>query len=526
MSDYNFLMESRLSPAQLQVVNLLSGFAHTEGLNLYLAGGAVRDLSYGLQEIHDLDFAVEGDPQKILRHLEKLKPARRALHLKVRPGAVPKVLLERLRFDRRMESAAIQFASGVRAEVARCRSERHLRPDRPPQISPATIFEDLRRRDFAANALAISLHPYSRGLLLDPTNGAGDIERRELRGLQSRVFLDDPSRIYRAIRLGSRLGFKVEEKTQHWLGAALEARVWTQVDPALQGAELEAILREESPARILKAFEQRGLMSGLEKKLDRIAYDRIQKVQALVKKLPAIDPFLVYFHCLTSRVGPGYRKRLAQKILRDPELIRMGLNLEREAKKVARQLASGKAALPSNAYRLLESVPKPVLLFMLAFFPQAKVQSRLKNFLFKAPQVRARLPRAELEALGVQLGPAHERIIERVFFQLLDGKIKTSQQLTRMLRELAGIKEPPKAPAKVEKVPAPAKIESSATPAKIEKYPATAKKGPAVAPKPAEERRMAPQGPAAASKPQKTKGAGKKKGGALEKKSNPTKRRR
>jgi hypothetical protein len=87
-----------------------------------------------------------------------------------------------------------------------------------------------------------------------------------------------------------------------------------------------------------------------------------------------------------------------------------------------------------------------LLLFLLAYFPQAKVQSRIKNYLVKATQVRARLPRQELLAIGMKPGPAFDKILERVFFDQLDGKIKTHQQLEKELRSLSGIKEPPPPP--------------------------------------------------------------------------------
>lgn len=111
--------------------------------------------------------------------------------------------------------------------------------------------------------------------------------------------------------------------------------------------------------------------------------------------------------------------------------------------------------MPSQTYKLLSQQPRPLLLFLLAYYPQAKIQSRIKNFLIKAPQVRAALPEGDLMALGVKPGPKLDKILERVFFDQLDGKIKTHQQMIRELRSLAGIKEPvapASPPARVAKV--------------------------------------------------------------------------
>ncbi len=463
MSDFNFLMENRLSPPQFEVLNYLSRFAHSEGLNLYLVGGAVRDLSYGRQVARDLDFVVEGKPERILKHLPVSKPSKRSSHESVvsETGEPPATIAD-LHVNRRLNSVEIQFAGGVRAEIAKCRREVYGRPGRAPEILPATIFDDLKQRDFALNAMAVSLHPNSRGLLLDPTNGAGDIERQELRALHSRSFLEDPSRIYRLLRLGARLGFKPDEKTRAWLETAMEHRLWANLTPEQQGRELEAILHEENPAAILKILAERRMLEGLDRKLKRIPYERFRKLRPLLQKLPNVDSLPLNFHCLVSNLSSGQQARLARKILRWPKTLKLALSLEHDAKKLARTLSGSKAAAPSQAYQMLSGQPGPLLLFMLAYYPQAKLQNRIKNYLFKAPQVRSRLPRLDLHTLGIESAPKVEKILTRIFFDQLDGKIRTPQQLSKALRAAAGIKEPPPKPAAPEHPPA--KLKKQAAP--------------------------------------------------------------
>jgi tRNA nucleotidyltransferase/poly(A) polymerase len=450
MSDYNFLMESKLSPEQYRVLSLLSRSAYEQGLNLYLVGGAVRDLTYGQQVVRDLDFALEGDPLKVLRRLEsKDSSPPTGLSTRSGMGSGEPLALEYREFDAHTVASELWFTNGVRAELGQCREEVFAKPGQRAEMRPATIFEDLKRRDFSINAMAISLHPNSRGLLLDPTNGAADIERRELRVLHPRSFSEDPLRIYRVLRLGLRLDFRPEERTKNYFEAALQNHAWERLAPDQQARELRAILQEGDPVRILKVLAERRLLGGLDKKLAsaRITYEHFTRSRAAAQIVPGADPYLVNFLCLVEKLGSSEKLRMAKKVLRVGKVIKEVLNMERDGRKLARLLVSSKAALPHQVYTLLSKESRHLLLFLLVYYPQAKVQSRVKKYLTKYLPLRAKLPQAELQALGFKPGAKFDQILESVLLDQMDGKIKTPQQLTKALRERAGIKEPPAAPA-------------------------------------------------------------------------------
>ena len=165
MADYIYTMEIRLTPDQLRGVTLVQDISREAGMNVYLTGGAVRDIISGFT-IRDLDFTVQGNPLKLQKELE-------------RTGAVVSSA------DDDFKTLYLMLPGNVRAEISAARTERYEKVGKPPIISPATIIEDLRRRDFTVNAMALSLNPGSRGLLMDPFNGAADIEAKLIRVLHN-----------------------------------------------------------------------------------------------------------------------------------------------------------------------------------------------------------------------------------------------------------------------------------------------------------------------------------------------------
>ncbi len=165
MADYIYSMETRLTPDQQSGVTLVQEIARRAGLNLYLTGGTIRDLITGFP-IRDIDLSIQGNPLKLQKELEKAGVSVQGI-------------------DEELRTLQLLMPGNVRAELNMTRAEAYDKPGKPPVITPATINEDLRRRDFTVNAMALSLNPGSRGLLLDPFNGVADIEAKVLRILHN-----------------------------------------------------------------------------------------------------------------------------------------------------------------------------------------------------------------------------------------------------------------------------------------------------------------------------------------------------
>lgn len=455
MPDYIFMLESRLMPDQLRVLNFLQEEAQDVQLNLYLAGGAVRDLLTG-STIRDLDFVFEGNPLRLAKHFTN-------------PSPKSVVVNE----DRK--SVEIVLASGVTLSLEMARSETYEQPGGKPVVRPATIIDDLRRRDFTINAIGLSLSPGSRGLMLDPTNGLADIETRELRSLHNYSFLHDPSRLLRLIRFGARLGFKPEERTREQFESALERGYLDYLKRGHLKSELEHMMREPNPVAALKALQAQKLLEVFHPALQRRGadYDNLMKYQKHRQHAEEsgyrFDTFQAVLHYLLKHLSGGD----ANKLLKNAAITAADMKEMRkwmpEVKKIVVALGRARNAKPRQVYRMLTGVPVEVLVFALAEFrAKAKVQAKISNYLFKYRPYRDQLPAAELEALGVAQGKEFDNILQQYFEAQLDGKIRKGVDVTKYLRKLAGLPEPEPPPK--EEAP-PAKPEK-ALPKKASRRPA------------------------------------------------------
>ena len=242
MADYIYLLENRLSPVQQAALLKVRDVARTKGLTVFLVGGAVRDLTNG-SPVRDLDVVVQGNALKLKKDIEKA-------------GGIVTGESETI------QTIFVRFPGSVRMEIASTLSFTYPKPGKPV-VKQANILEDLRQRDFTANAMALSLNDGSYGLLMDPLNGVADIENRELRLVSNYGFIEDPSRLIRAARFMARLGWQMEEKTRGRYEAGKEEGYISALSEFNRGYETEEIFHEEDPLRVLKRLESEGWMKFL-----------------------------------------------------------------------------------------------------------------------------------------------------------------------------------------------------------------------------------------------------------------------
>src|SRR5882762_714379 len=432
MADYIYTLETRLSPDQQKAVTLVQDAAKVADMNLYLTGGAVRDIITGFP-IRDLDFTVQGNALKLQKELE-------------RAGAIVGDA------DDETKSLLLTLPGNVRAEVAMARSERYEKTGKPPHILPATIIEDLRRRDFTVNAMALSLNEGSRGLLMDPFNGAADIEAKLLRVLHNYAFLEDSSRLIRATRFAARFHWPLEERTQQRYDAAKENSYIEYVRNSAIGREIEQLAYEDDPVNILKVYEKEGWLKILNEhwssaKADTAGLGALMKTRQQMNELgytPDVAPAVLYF--LTSRLGDkdvaDIRKAIPRK-----DLVESWKDLEDHAKDLTKRLSGKEAATPSRTWQLLSSARPEMILFLAITARQQGVIQKIKNFFTKWRQVQQKIPLPEMTELHItpQL-PSYPKIANDVFLMLLDGKLRSRTETLKFLKPLAPPPPPPPPP--------------------------------------------------------------------------------
>jgi tRNA nucleotidyltransferase (CCA-adding enzyme) len=429
MPDYMYLLESRLSPEQRAVLLRVQELARAQESNIYLSGGAVRDMISGMA-LRDLDFTIEGNPVRMVRELEK-------------GGA--RVVLE----DEKLRHYELIFAGDVDGSLSAARDEHYPRPGAKPEIRWSSIMEDLRRRDFSINAVAISLNPASRGLLLDPTNGLADLERREIRVLSIHAFTNQPIRLLRAPRFCARMDFKMEARTQEWFDLAIERGLQETIERSELGKELMDVGREEAAAAILKEWESLELLRIINPKLQRKKpdYEGLSRLARAKEAFTSVGirsrlkiPTVFY---ILRKLGPGMNTVLRNLEAPAAEAAEI-IHLPNEAKKVLQILRGSKTKTARQAYEVISNTPPGLLVFIMAEFRNAKVAAKIRSYLQKWRPVRLNLPSAELESLGVPRGPKFDKILEQMFDMQLRGRGKNPEDVTRLLKRLAGIKEQPK----------------------------------------------------------------------------------
>jgi tRNA nucleotidyltransferase/poly(A) polymerase len=428
MPDYIYLLENRLSPEQQAALRRVTEIARGRGMTVFLTGGGVRDFTSG-SPVRDLDVSVHGNALKLLKDLEKAGAILMGEH---DPS----------------QTLFLKFPGGARIEVSSTRTETFPKPGKP-EYHPANILDDLRRRDFTVNAMALSLNEGSYGLLLDPLNGQADIEARQLRLVSNYGFIEDPARLVRAARLVARYGWTLEEKTQQRYETAKTEKYIDNLPSFSRGYELEEIAHEEDPLKVLKHLDSEGWMkhlfpgwtpakvdiNGLEDLRDTLQALQVQGVQP--------DSSAAGMAMLTSKL-PAKDISSLKRMLPRKGFVEEWESLDKDAKAFSKLLLGKEASTPSATWKLLTSYKPEAVLWLALTGKGAALQNKFKNFFTVWPESRQRIPYAMMQEMRiVPTLPGYQDLQRTLFFQFMDGKLQTEEEVRKFLEPYSPPAPPP-----------------------------------------------------------------------------------
>jgi tRNA nucleotidyltransferase (CCA-adding enzyme) len=392
-------IEQYLPGQLLQLVKEISGQAANSGQRVYLVGGVVRDLLLGYSNF-DLDLAAEGDAVKLAQQVAETSQAKLLAHHRFGTA--------KLRYD------------NFTLDLATARKETYARPGVLPAVTPGTIKDDLIRRDFSINAMAISLAPDDYGELIDPHQGRSDLEHRLIRILHPRSFTDDATRILRGVCYEQRFGFELEPETDRLLKRDIPMLDTISGDRIRH--ELEHIFEEKRPELVIKRLGDLGVLDRLSPSLkgDGWIAEKFDEARRLKKpnQLPSL-----YFCLLIYSFSE-----------RDIEQFLARLNIPAKSSRAMRDTLRLKTSLPtmdkpslkpSQVYYLLREY-EPVAIQANAIATESStIHRHLQLFLTKLRYVRASLDGEELKKLGLSAGPQMGKILEVLHKAKLDGEVRT-----------------------------------------------------------------------------------------------------
>jgi tRNA nucleotidyltransferase (CCA-adding enzyme) len=404
----------RRLPADLaHAVRCAVNLAEERDAALYLAGGGVRDLLLGARHI-DIDLVMEGDAIGLARAVSERLDARVVAH-------------------ERFSTAAVR-GDGFRLDFARAREERYARPGALPSVRPASIEDDLARRDFTVNAMALRLDGPEAGRVLDPFGGRDDLRRRRIRVLRQDSFRDDATRILRAVRYAGRLDFRIEPGTARLLQR--DVSYFGTISGARLRRELELVVQEERVATIVRPAAKLGVLRAVHPALR--PDDRALRAITRLPRVPESDRSAVLFALLLAAATPSKAEAATARLslTRQQSLaVRDVIALRRKRKRLARESLSASAAA-----RLFDA-HSPAAVEAFALLEDSLAVRRARRYLDRWRGAKTLLNGEDVVELGVSRGPRVGEALTFLRDARLDGEVKTRRDETALLRRFF-VREP------------------------------------------------------------------------------------
>ncbi len=414
------LLEERLPERVVNLLKTAGEVAEGLGFKAYAVGGFVRDLILGNENL-DVDIVIEGDGIIFAKSLGE------RFGCKVRPY-------------QRFKTAVLVFPDGFKVDVATARLEYYERPGALPTIEKSSIKLDLYRRDFTINTLAICLNPSNFGELLDFYGGLRDIKAKTIRVLHSLSFVEDPTRVFRAVRFEQRFGFAIGKHTMRLIKNAIRLELFKTVERRRFFVELKAILSEEDPVSIIKRLGELDLLRFIHPSIrfDRdmnLLLDRTRDVMSWFRLLymkERVEEWLFVYLVLTDSLSQRELTSLSEGFGVGGRRVWEAIRQREEVPEIMNRLSGD--LKPSEIYHLLHPLHLEVILYIMAKAQEEVVKKHISLYLTQLRKVRPSLTGRDLKELGIPEGPLCGRILKELLKKRLDGEIKGREEEIHYVR--------------------------------------------------------------------------------------------
>ncbi|MFC1837464.1 CBS domain-containing protein [Thermodesulfobacteriota bacterium] len=412
-----------INKEMIVLLRTIGEVAEKNGYTAYAVGGFVRDLLLRIKNF-DLDIVVEGDGIQFAKKL--------AEHF---GGAV--------RTHEKFSTALVIMPDGFNIDVATARLEYYEYPAAMPTVELSSLKLDLYRRDFTINAMAINLNPEKFGTLVDFFNCQTDIKERRIRILHNLSFVEDPTRIFRAIRFEQRIGFTIGKHTEKLLKNAVKMNLFNRFFGHRCFTELKLIFSEENPIPAIRRMSEFDLLKfilpGLkfDKRMEK-NLNETQRAMAWYKLLYLDEPcrqWLVYLLTILTKSTHSDLKIFCMKF-EFPERLQNELLKEKEATdKILKELGRTRRLRSSEIYWLLHERSHESLLYLIAMARKKTAKKAVSHFVTHLRHYKTHIKGADLKKMGYRSGPIYKTILTHLLEARLDGEVESRADEIELIRE-------------------------------------------------------------------------------------------
>ena len=416
-----YLLEERLPDRVNETLKAIGQVADSLGFNAYVVGGFVRDLFLKFDNL-DIDVVIEGDGIKFAQEFAKQHPVRIRTHSK-------------------FKTAVLIFDDGFKVDVATARLEYYESPAALPVIEISSVKMDLYRRDFTVNTLAVKLNERHYGILIDFFGAQKDLKEKTIRVLHNLSFVEDPTRIFRAVRFEQRFGFRIGKLTANLIENALKIGGVEKLAPRRIFHELQLILSEENPLLIIRRLAEFKLLQALDPEMvltpkTEAFLEEIRNILSWFDLLYLNEPcrpWLVYFLALTQPLNDlsTLRQRLGlpRKVV---ELIKMART---DGEKALNYLNRHPRVSRNEIYQRLSPLDNEVLLYLMAKTNQETTRKAVSLYFTKLKAIRVAIGGDDLKGLGLLPGPQFKAILSELLEARINEKVLTRNDEIAYVRE-------------------------------------------------------------------------------------------